>query len=161
MISPAVSRGVGQLARPFSVALQRGLELGRRHRMLGVEELVTETANRLFSGEAIELFCASIPVDDGSWKLPDQDRVVRLFQQVRLLPQRLFGLLAGGDVVVGLEDGKRSALRIRLQRPSARHDDLRSVAPRVDAAPLPSGRSGSALRVISSNGAGKTVRSSS
>src|SRR6266851_9223942 len=96
---PPFPCGVRQLASPFSVALQRALELARSHRVFCVEEFVGGATNRLLFGKAIELFCASIPVHDcSSGKLPDQDRVVRLLQQVRLLLQRLCGLRAlNGD----------------------------------------------------------------
>ena len=68
---------------------------------------------------------------------PRRRCVVRLVQQIRLLPQRLFGLLADGDVVVGLQQGKRFAEHVRLERPSAGDDKLRSIPPRVNQFPFP------------------------
>src|SRR5205807_7148424 len=66
--------------------------------------LVGRTANRLFAGEAIELFCAPIPVDDCAWKLPDEDCVVREVEESGLLLQRLFCPLALGDVFASDQD---------------------------------------------------------
>ncbi len=58
------------------------------------------------------------------------------------LPQCLFGLLAFGDVIVGLQDRHGTAPCIPLQRPPARHDGPRAVLPRVDEFPVPAACTG-------------------
>ena len=97
-----------------------------------------ETADRLFLGEAVELLCVTIPVDDRPGKVPHDDGVVGLLEQVRMLPQGSLGMLTLSDVVVRLQDGNGITVFVQLQRPPARHDHLRPVSLCVNELPFPS-----------------------
>ncbi len=50
---------------------------------------------------------------------------------------QVFSPFSFGDVVIGLQDSDRLSALVLLQRPAARHGDLRSVSLRVDEFPLP------------------------
>jgi hypothetical protein len=73
------------------------------------------------------------------------------------LVQCLFGTLALGDVVVGLQDRNRPPLPIPLQRPAARHDELPPGPARVDELTFPATGS---QQLCGDFAAGKTVRMS-
>src|SRR5258705_6927585 len=108
--------------------------------MLRLEQYVAGTANRLFPREAIELFCASIPEHDRSWKFPHDDCVMRLFQQIRLTPQGILSPLSFRDVVVEFQDRKWLLPLIALQRPPAGHHYLGSICLSVPEFAFPAAR---------------------
>ncbi len=134
---PAVACRLCQLAGPRSVALYHCLEELRRHWVLRPEKIVADTTGGLVAGEAVKPFCAATPVNDRSRESPHEDRVVSLFQQVRLSPQGLLGLLALGDIVTGLQDRDRASMLVPLQSAAARHNDLRPISLCVNEFPFP------------------------
>src|SRR3989442_15943108 len=107
---PAVACRLRQPAGPRSVALYHCLEELRRHWVLRPEKIVADTTGGLVAGEAVKPFCAATPVNDRSRESPHEDRVVSLFQQVRLSPQGLLARLRLGVMVIGLQNPDRAPM---------------------------------------------------
>ncbi len=59
---------------------------------------MSDLANRLRGGPAVQKFGSSVPEEDAPVELPDDDRVVSEIEQGRLLFQAFFGLTSFGDV---------------------------------------------------------------
>jgi len=90
----AVASRLRQLTGPRPVALNRFLEHVHRDRVLRAEKIVAETTDHLFPGEAVELLCAAIPVDDRPRQFAHEYGFVNLFEQVRLSAQGILCPLA-------------------------------------------------------------------
>ena len=132
-----------------------------RHRMLGLEELVARTANRLFPGEAIELFCASIPIDDRV-RENSQTKIASCDCSSRFACCRSACSACLRSVMSLLVSRTASALPCSSDCSAHRLATTICVPSRRVWTSSPSQRPGPGqLSVISVNGAGKTVRSSS
>ena len=110
---------------------------------------VTEDALGLLAYEQeFERHCIGLPDDpiDGVDQIAEPVlRGLRLDARRLLTSEQLltffFRSLALGDVIIGLQEGNW-IFPFELQRPSARHHDLRAVAASVDQFPLPAARPG-------------------
>src|SRR6266566_680314 len=84
----AVTTVVHELALPVLVADQLGVDLSQRTRKGGVEDRLRGPPEDLSSAPAVQGFGAAIPeADRPAGYVPDNDRVVREIQELRLLPE--------------------------------------------------------------------------
>ena len=81
-----IASGVHQLAKPLTIFFNKRFYLAHWRGSGSLQQIMAAPADRLFAGPAIEPFGAPAPIGYGPAKLPHQNRVTRLIQQIGLTP---------------------------------------------------------------------------